>query len=72
MEGSCYDVVDCRENAVVISVDINAELFLEVDWWDILRPSWFKSSMMITNYHVVEDNGRSDSCFPIRVALSDA
>ena len=39
MEGSCYDVVDCHENAVVNSVDINAELFLEVDWWGILRPS---------------------------------
>ena len=39
MEGSCYVVVDCRENAVVNSGDINAELFLEVDWWGILRPS---------------------------------
>ena len=33
MEGSCYVVVECRENAVVNSGNINAELFLEVDWW---------------------------------------
>ena len=42
--------------AVVDSDDINAELFLEVDWRDTLRPSWAKSSMTISNYHVLEDN----------------
>ena len=65
MEGSCYVVVDCRENAVVNSGDINAELFLEVDWRDILRPFWVKSSMVISNYHVLEDNDGSESCVPI-------
>ena len=64
MEGSCYVVVECCENAVVNSDDINAELFLEVDWRDILRPSWVKSSMSISNYHVLEDNDGSESCVP--------
>ena len=32
-------VVEWCENAVVNGGDINAELFLEVDWWGILRPS---------------------------------
>ena len=50
--------------AVVDSDDINAELFLEVDWRDILRPSWVKSSMVISNYHVLEDNDGSESCVP--------
>ena len=50
--------------AVVDSDDINAELFLEVDWRDTLRPSWAKSSMAISNCHVLEDNDGSESCVP--------
>ena len=42
--------------AVVDSDDINAELFLEVDWQNTLRPSWAKSCMTISNCHVLEDN----------------
>ena len=56
---------ELRLIAVVDSDDINAELFLEVDWRDTLRPSWAKSSMAISNYHVLEDNDGSESCVPI-------
>ena len=72
VESRCSLRSECRENAdelwliaVVNSDDINAELFLEVDWRDILRPSWVKSSMVISNYHVLEDNDGSESCVPI-------
>ena len=56
VESRCSLRSECRENAdelrliaVVDSDDINAELFLEVDWQNTLRPSWAKSSMTISN-----------------------
>ena len=48
---------ELRLIAVVDSDDINAELFLEVDWRDTLRPSWAKSSMAISNCHVLDNDG---------------